>query len=77
MLYLWGPRIGLRALPGGEGDMVSAFVDFPAPIADVAPMADGNTAVATVDGQIVVVPADRFARNPLDVPSAAPLPAKH
>ena len=75
MLYVWGPRIGLRAIPGGEGDMETAFVDFPAPIADVAPMAGGDVAVATVDGQIVVVPASRFARNPLDVPAADALPA--
>ena len=74
MLYVWGPRIGLRAIPGGEGDMVTAFVDLSAPVADVAPMAGGDVAVATVDGQIVVVPADRFARNPLDVMAAGPLP---
>lgn len=75
MLYVWGPRIGLRAIPGGDGEMLTAFVDLPAPIADVAPMADGNVAVATVDGQIVVVSAGRFARSQPEDLSMEPLSA--
>jgi hypothetical protein len=60
MLYIWGPRIGLRAMPKAEGDMLLADVNFPAPVADVAALADGNLVVATTDGQVMIVQADRF-----------------
>lgn len=59
LIYVWGPRIGLQRLRG-EGETLPAEVEFPAPIADVAVLGNGDLAAATTDGQLAVVDASSF-----------------
>lgn len=76
MLYVWGPRIGIRAVPQAEGDILTADVEFPAPVADAAALGNGDVVAVMTDGQIVVVPADRFRQNTEGASLGGPLPVR-
>ena len=60
-IYVWGPRIGLRMISGDSGGMAEAAFEFDSPLADVAPLASGGVVAATMDGDVMVIPPDRFA----------------
>ncbi len=73
-LYVWGPRMGLIAIQNGDGDLLTADVEFDTPIADVAPMTNGDVVVATTDGRLMVVGAERFKRSGADAGGTSPPP---
>ncbi len=59
-IYVWGPRIGLRMISGDSSGMAETPFEFDSPLADVAPLASGGVVAATTDGNVIVIPADRF-----------------
>ncbi len=74
ILYVWGPRIGLRAMPGDDGTVLAANVEFPTPVVDAAVLGDGDVAAVTADGQVMVVPAARFAAEGTGDHAGEPVP---
>jgi len=73
-LYVWGPRTGVRVLAGDDGNALAADVEFPAPVADVAILGDGDAVAVTTDGQVAVIPAGRFRGDGGTAGPGAPLP---